>query len=94
LNEIPAYLYRGHPGISSPTEARKFLGIIAKPNFPFLDSSAIFNLKLHVVQIREKIVFFRPFKEKKTQQLPVAVWSTAKSIKQWKGGDLLMPEES
>ena len=95
MSEIPAYLYRGHAGISSPTEARKFLRIIAKPNFPSLDSSTIFNLKLHVVQIREKIVFFRPFKEKRNnKELPVAVWSTSKSIKQWKGGDLLMTEES
>lgn len=67
LSEIAAYFYRGHPGISSPTEARKFPRIIAKPNFPSLDSSTVFNLKLHVVQIREKIVFFRPFKGKKNK---------------------------
>lgn len=68
LSEIPAYLYRGHLCITSPTEARKFLRIIAKPNFPSLDSSTIFNLKLHVVQIRKKIVFFRPLKKEKTPQ--------------------------
>lgn len=66
LSEIPAYLYRGHLCVSSPAEARKFLRIIAKPNFPSVDSSTIFNLKLHVVQIRKKIGFFRPFKKKKT----------------------------
>lgn len=68
LSEIPAYLYRGHLCISSPTEARKFLRIVAKPNFPSLDSSTIFNLKFHVVQIRKKIVFLRPFKEGKNPQ--------------------------
>lgn len=69
LSEVPAYLYRGHLCISSPTEARKFPRIIAKPNFLSLDSSTIFNLKLHVMQIRKKIIFFRPFKEEK--ELPV-----------------------
>lgn len=68
LSKIPAYLYRWHLSISPPAEARELLRIIAKTNFPSLASSTIFNLKLHVVQIREKIVFFRPFKLKRKKQ--------------------------
>jgi len=65
-------LYRGHPGISSPTEARKFLRIIAKPNFLSLDCCTIFNLKLHVVQIREKVVFLRSSKEKEEKKVKLS----------------------
>jgi hypothetical protein len=57
---LTIYLDWGHWSISSPAKLREYQGIKSKPQVSSIRSSAIFDLILHVVQIREVVVIFRP----------------------------------
>lgn len=57
---LTIYLDCGHWDISSPAKLREYQGIKSKPQISSTGSSAIFSLMLHVVQIREIVVIFRP----------------------------------
>lgn len=55
------HLYRGHLSVASPAELRKLQRIKSKANLSSIRCSAIFNLILHMMQIREIVVVFRSF---------------------------------